>query len=230
MDVSLVDLHKVYTSLLWLREHNPLYKDIPAYTTEDIKKIIHDRLAGHNEQVTANDCDGLLNKLDNGLTGPWQSDYGSNFPDEFKAYINKVITCAKPDTLTSPTLSQLISQFQEHKCNNYCQKSYKHNGTFFKKCRFGFPRPQKTHTDLNDPLECLAGRCQSERESASFEVRKSIYYTKKQFPLMLAFAITMNKSQGLSRTNAIVDAGSTNFKAGWSMPHFPGSLLSRVCI
>ena len=81
---------------------------------------------------------------------------GRNSPDEVKAYLNKVITCAKPDPVTSPTLSQLVSQFQEHKCNNYCQKSYKHNGKFFKKCRFGFPRPQKTHTDLNDPLECLA--------------------------------------------------------------------------
>jgi len=61
---SLVDLHKVHTELLWLREHNPLYKDVPAYTTEDIKKIIDDRLAGHNEQVTVNDGDGLLKKLD----------------------------------------------------------------------------------------------------------------------------------------------------------------------
>jgi len=42
-----------------------LYKDVPAYTTEDIKKIIDDRLVGHNEPVTANDGDGLLKKMDN---------------------------------------------------------------------------------------------------------------------------------------------------------------------
>jgi len=37
-----------------------------------------------------------------------------------------------------------------------------------------------------------------ERDSASFEVLKSVYYTHKQFLLMLAFAITIHKSQGLS--------------------------------
>jgi len=81
---------------------------------------------------------------------------GQNTPEEVKQYINKVITCAKPDSATSPTLSHLVSQFQVHKCNSYCQKSYKHGGKFFKKCHFGFPRLEKTEPVLHDPLDCLA--------------------------------------------------------------------------
>jgi len=53
-----------------------------------------------------------------------------------------------------------------------------------------------------------------ERNSAFFEVLKSIYHTRKQFSLMLAFAITIHKSQGLSLQTAIVNAGSSTFWPG----------------
>ena len=53
-----------------------------------------------------------------------------------------------------------------------------------------------------------------ERESSSFEVLRTVYYTRKQFPLMLAFSITIHKSQGLSLQSAIVDAGAFTFGAG----------------
>ena len=53
-----------------------------------------------------------------------------------------------------------------------------------------------------------------QRESCSFEVLHGIYYTRKHCPLMLSFAITVHKSQGLSLSCAIVDAGSSCFGTG----------------
>jgi hypothetical protein len=41
---SAVDLQKVHAALIWLRQNNRLYKDIPAYSVEDIKKNIENRM------------------------------------------------------------------------------------------------------------------------------------------------------------------------------------------
>jgi len=67
-----------------------------------------------------------------------------------------VCTCAKPDPETSPSLHELVTQFQTHHCNKYCTKVYKQNNKFYKKCRIGFPRPSKTELQLNDVIDCLA--------------------------------------------------------------------------
>ena len=48
----------------------------------------------------------------------------------------------------------------------------------------------------------------------SFNVLKGAYYTRKQFPLMPAFGITIHKSQGLSFSSVIVDAGASIFGCG----------------
>ena len=68
---SLVDLSKVHTALNWLREHNQLYKDIPSYTIQELKDLLHEKLntsqsesnnQTSNEETTTDT--GLLNQLD----------------------------------------------------------------------------------------------------------------------------------------------------------------------
>jgi len=94
---------------------------------------------------------------------------GKDSIDDVKIYVQKVITCAKPDANTSPSVSDLASRFQTHKCNKYCTKTYKHNGKFFKKCRFGFPRPVRSNFQMNDVVDCLA-------VSKNKQPRKRLYH------------------------------------------------------
>jgi ATP-dependent DNA helicase PIF1 len=101
---------------------------------------------------------------------------GRNTPEEVKAFIERHITCSKPDPVESPTLSNLVSQFQTHKCNKYCTKTYKKKGRFYRKCRFGFPRPTKDEIQLNDITDCLA-------MAKNNQPRKRLYHltrTKKE--------------------------------------------------
>ena len=61
---SVVHLRKVHEALTWLRINNPLYKEIPAYSIDDMKNIIDERLM--NTADYARNCDDvLLKKLDN---------------------------------------------------------------------------------------------------------------------------------------------------------------------
>ena len=41
-----------------------------------------------------------------------------------------------------------------------------------------------------------------------------MYYTRRRFPVITAFAVTVHKSQGLSLETAIVDAGPATFGPG----------------
>ena len=53
-----------------------------------------------------------------------------------------------------------------------------------------------------------------EKVVSRFMIMKSFYVQRKQFPLILAYAITIHKSQGLSLDNAIIDLSDKVFSAG----------------
>ena len=98
---------------------------------------------------------------------------GQNSVEEVKRYINSIITCEKPDRETSPTLYNLVTKFQSHKCNKYCTKTYKKNGKFFKKCRFGFPRPMKSEIQINDIIDCLATAKNNQPRKRVYHIARS---------------------------------------------------------
>jgi len=78
----------------------------------------------------------------------------------------------------------------------------------------GFTSQNSKVSSVEVEFNKVPGTVKIERESASFEILKGIFYTRKQFPLMPAFAITVHRCQALSLQSAIVDAGSTCFGPG----------------
>lgn len=50
--------------------------------------------------------------------------------------------------------------------------------------------------------------------TSQYEIYKNIYATRKQFPVTLAWAITIHKSQGLSLDGILADLGSSVFDSG----------------
>ena len=63
---SVVDLTKVHSALMWLRENNKYYADVPAYTVSQLQDIIDKRLPSevdHHEGHATGASKGLLQKL-----------------------------------------------------------------------------------------------------------------------------------------------------------------------
>ena len=63
-----------------------------------------------------------------------------------------------------------------------------------------------------------------ERVKSKFMLMKTFYVYRKQFPLILAYAVTIHKCQGLSLDSAIIDLSSKVFSPGMAYV-----ALSRVC-
>ena len=61
-------------------------------------------------------------------------------------WIQERITCRIPEEKSNPQLHQLVTKYQYHKCNNYCQRR---KCTFITRCGFGFPRQPCESATLN---------------------------------------------------------------------------------
>jgi len=53
-----------------------------------------------------------------------------------------------------------------------------------------------------------------ERVKTKFQILSNVYVHREQFPICLAYAITIHKSQGLSLDRALLDIGSSVFTKG----------------
>ena len=64
---------------------------------------------------------------------------GRNTSEEIRKYIEQICTCEKPNADSSPTLRSLVDQFQTHKCNTYCTKTYKKGQSILQKVQIWIP-------------------------------------------------------------------------------------------
>ena len=63
-------------------------------------------------------------------------------------------------------------------------------------------------------LDHISAHYDVERVHSKFIVMKNVYVYRQQFPLILAYAITIHKNQGLSLDCTIIDLSDTVFSAG----------------
>uniref|UniRef100_A0A1X7V588 OTU domain-containing protein n=1 Tax=Amphimedon queenslandica TaxID=400682 RepID=A0A1X7V588_AMPQE len=71
--------------------------------------------------------------------------------------------------------------------------------------------------------------CDIERVTSRFMLSKNLYIHRKQFPLILSYAITIHKCQGLSLDTAIIDLSTDVFGDGMAYVAL-SRVLSNLCI
>ena len=91
---SVVDLRKIHRALLWLRENNPYYHDIPAYTVQELEEMMKARSSTKNtNDVNISEDTGLLQLLtdaakshlyENYTIQPISIDFSTDMPIDYQ--------------------------------------------------------------------------------------------------------------------------------------------------
>uniref|UniRef100_A0A1X7TG05 DNA helicase Pif1-like 2B domain-containing protein n=1 Tax=Amphimedon queenslandica TaxID=400682 RepID=A0A1X7TG05_AMPQE len=71
-----------------------------------------------------------------------------------------------------------------------------------------------SETRITVNFDRITDPCEIEKVKRKFMVMKNVFVYRSQFPLILAFAVTIHKCQGLSLDNAIIDLSENVFSAG----------------
>ena len=69
-------------------------------------------------------------------------------------------------------------------------------------------------THIKMKFDKISNPCEIEKLKRKFRVMKNHYVYRSQFPLILAFAVTIHKCQGLSLDNAIINLSDKVFNSG----------------
>uniref|UniRef100_A0A1X7TPM4 ATP-dependent DNA helicase n=1 Tax=Amphimedon queenslandica TaxID=400682 RepID=A0A1X7TPM4_AMPQE len=69
-------------------------------------------------------------------------------------------------------------------------------------------------TQISIKFDHINVHCDIERVTSRFMLSKNLYIQRKQFPLILSYAITIHKCQGISLNTAIIDSSSNVFGDG----------------
>ena len=95
---------------------------------------------------------------------------GVDSPEKILAFIQKYITCEKPDPAKSPELASLVDRFQTHKCNSTCIRTVKKKEKLYKKCRFKFPRQACNKAKLNNLYSSIRHHLNSKSSKRPYEI------------------------------------------------------------
>ena len=83
---------------------------------------------------------------------------GQSSDEVVMKFVNDHITCKFPTKSDNSGLYELVNNYLQHKCGNYCTRRIKTKTGFKRSCRFGFPRMVTSKMILNDVVEAIIGR------------------------------------------------------------------------